>query len=296
MTSHSFLVYCAYRLLGILAPLVPQTLGYWLAAQVGALAYHLNRRGSEVLRENLRHVLGDEADEALVETTAIEVFRNLAKNYYDLFRKHALGAEEATDSITVHGLHHMEDGLEDGRGLIIVSAHFGAFDASWLIGRRLNLNITAAAEHLKPDRLYRYVCQLRDREWITFLPVDRPLMGLFRALRRGETVALAGDRDITGSGILVDFFGARARLPDGPVQLALRTGANVLTIFAVRQPDNKVVINIEPPIQLDKTGDFGHDVLVNTRKVTARMEEWIGRHPDQWLVLYPIWRDNRHAA
>jgi lauroyl/myristoyl acyltransferase len=293
--SRSFPTYFAYRLLGGVAFLLPRRFGYWFADRMGTLAFHLGRPSPAALRGNLHHVLGTDSDNPSVDRAAQDVFRNLAKNYYDLFHKHALSMEEATASIKIRGLHHIEEGLRDGRGLIVVSAHFGPFDAIWMIGRRLNLNITAPAEHIKPERLYRYVCELRDKEWITLLPVDRPLMGLVRALRRGEVVAIGGDRDITGSGIVVDFFGAPARLPDGAVQLALRTGANLLTCFALRQPDNSSVLEVEPLMQLEETGDFEHDVLVNVRKVAARMEDWIGRYPGQWLVLYPIWEDGSHA-
>jgi lauroyl/myristoyl acyltransferase len=288
--------YYPYRALGALAPHVPAGLGYRLSAQVGTLAYYLNPRGAAALRSNLYHVLGGKADNRGIKSTALEVFRNLTKNYYDLFHKHTMSEEEATSTITVRNLHYLEEGLREGTGVIVATAHFGPFDALWQIGRSLNLTITAPAEHLEPESLFQYVCKLRDKEWIRFLPVDQPLLGLFRALRAGETVALAADRDITGSGILVDFFGAPARLPDGPVQLALRTGANLLTCFALRQPDNSAVLQIEPILQLERTGDLARDVLVNVPKVAARMEQWIGRNPEQWLVLYPIWEDGRNAA
>lgn len=293
--SHSLLSYSSFRLIGGLAPLLPRRFGYWLAEQAGSVAYHLGRPSPAALRGNLYHVLGTDGDDNNVERVALEVFRNLAKNYYDLFHKHALSTEEATASVELRGLQYIEEGLRNGRGLILVSAHFGPFDAFWMIGRRLKLSITAPAEHIKPERLYRYVCGLREQEWITLLPVDRPLMGLVRALRRGELVAIAADRDITGSGIVVDFFGAPARLPDGAVQLALRTGASLLTCWAVRRPDNTAVLEVEPPLRLDRTGRFEQDVLVSVRKVAARMEDWIGRYPDQWLVLYPIWEDGRHG-
>jgi lauroyl/myristoyl acyltransferase len=294
--SQSSLLYYSYRALGALAPIVPPSVGYRLASQVGTLAYHLHPRGRDALRDNLYHVLGSEADEATIKATALEVFRNLAKNYYELFHKHRQSEDEATSTIAVHDLHYVQEGLRDGRGLIVVSAHFGPFDAFWQIGRSLNLMLTTPAEHLEPERLYQYVCGLRDREWIRFLPVDRPLMELFRTLRRGEIVALAADRDLTGSGILVRFFGAQARMPDGAVQLALRTGANLTTCFALREPDNTAVLQVEPLLPLERTGDLEHDVRVNVPKVVTRMEEWIRRYPEQWLVLYPIWDDSIDAA
>jgi lauroyl/myristoyl acyltransferase len=293
--SQSLFIYGFYRALGAVLPFVPSRIGYWLAERAGTLAYRLRPSKGAALRENLSHVLGTRANAPTTESAAMAVFRNMAKNYFDLFHKHRLSTEDAMATVEIHGLDHALAALESGRGLIVVSAHFGPFDAMWQIGRRLNLRVTTPAEHLKPERLYRYICTLRCNEWIRLVPVDGPLLEVFRALDRGEIVALAGDRDITGSGIGVDFFDAPAQLPDGPVQLALRTGANILTCFAVRQPDNGAILQIEPPLDLDRTGDFTVDVQRNLRKLAARMETWIRRYPDQWLVLYPVWGDGQHG-
>ncbi|TKJ31516.1 MAG: hypothetical protein CEE40_01670 [Chloroflexi bacterium B3_Chlor] len=293
--NQPFLGYYLYRVLGSLAPLVPRRLGYWLAGQLGLVAFLLNPRGAAALKENLSHVLGEEADETAIQATAREVFRNLSKNYYDLFHRHALSDQESGASVTIRGQHHVKEALKEGQGLILASGHFGPFDASWQIGRILNVTITAPAEHLKPEKLYEYVCRLRANDWIRLLPIDGPLLGLVRALRKGEVVAVAADRDITRSGTLVDFFDAPARLPDGHVQLALRTGAKLVTCFAVRQPDNSCLIQVEPPLNLEITGDLKRDVQANVPKVVARLEEWIGRHPDQWLMLQPLWRDAKHG-
>lgn len=293
--NQSLLSYYLYRVLSSVAPLVPARFGYWVASQLGVLAFYLNRKGAKAAKENLSHVLGKEADEATIKATAREVFRNLAKNYYDLFRSHALSDEKISASVSVVGLQHAEKVLAEGKGLIATAGHFGPFDALIQIGPSLNFQVTAPAEHLKPEKLYQYICQLRARDWITLLPIDGPLLGLFRALRSGGVVAVAADRDITGSGILVDFFGAPARLPDGHVQLALRTGAKIVTCFGLRQTDNSSLLYVEPPLELEETGDFERDVRVNVRKVVARLEEWIARYPEQWLMLHPVWRDAKNG-
>lgn len=292
----SNLTYFLHRVMGLIAPVPPPRFGYWFASQLGTLAFYLNRSGTETLKQNLRHVLGQTANEGTVKATALEVYRNLSKNYYDLFHLHKLSDEEISASMTIVGLHHVEEALAEGSGLIMTTGHIGPFDALMHIGPTLTRRITAPAEHLEPEKLYQYLCRLRARDWITLLPVDGPLVGLFRALRRGEIVGVAADRDITGSGIFVEFFGAPARVPDGHVQLALRTGSKLLTCFGLRQADNSCLVCIEPPLELEETGDYERDVQVNVRKVVARLEEWIGCYPEQWLMLHPVWRDAEESG
>jgi KDO2-lipid IV(A) lauroyltransferase len=294
--TESFLSYYLYRVLGSLAPLVPPRVGYRLADAIGLVAFHLYSGSATALEDNLSHVLKNQGDETTVRTTARQVFSNLSKNYFDLFRSHALSDEEISASVNIVGLEQLQQLLAQGKGLILTTGHFGPFDALGQIAPILNLKITVPAEHLQPEKLYEYVCRLRARNWITLMPVDGPLLGLFRALRRGEIVALAADRDITHSGIVVDFFGAPARLPDGHVQLALRTGAPVVTCFGLRQADNSSSLYIESPLELEETGDFEQDVRANLGKVVARMEDWIRRYPEQWLMLHPVWRDSQHGS
>ncbi len=294
--SQSLIAYCLYRVLGSLAPLVPRRLGYWLAGMMGYAGYFLHRSGAATVRENLSHVLGERADAATLRAMALQVYSNLAKNYFDLFYNHSLSEQEVTALVTIRGLHHAERALEKGTGMVLTSAHFGPFDAGWQIGPVLDLTITAPAEHLKPERLYQYVCKLRASSWIRLIPIDGPLFALFRALRRRKAVAVAADRDLTKSGIFVDFFGAPARLPDGHVQLALRTGAELVTCFALRAADNSSHVYVEPALELEQTGDFERDVRVNVQRVVARMEKWIRRYPEQWIMLQPLWRDAQKGS
>jgi lauroyl/myristoyl acyltransferase len=290
------LPYYIYRLLGSVAPFVPRRLGYWLAVKIGYALYFLNPSGSAVLRENLSHAMGPEAEGATLRATAIKAYGNLAKNYFDLFYNHSISEEEAGALVSVRGVHHGAAALKKGRGLVLTSAHFGALEAAWQVGPLLDLTITAPAEHLKPEKLYRYTCRLRASSWMSLIPIDGPLLSLFRALRRGHAVAVAADRDITSSGIMVDFFGAPARLPDGHVQLALRTGAPLLPVFALRDADNRPIVQVEPPIELEYTGNFEQDVRVNVRKVVSRMEDWIRRYPEQWPMLHRVWLDGNHGS
>jgi lauroyl/myristoyl acyltransferase len=94
------------------------------------------------------------------------------------------------------------------------------------------------------------------------------------------------------SGILVKFFDAPARLPDGHVQLALRTGAALLPAFSMRLPDNTFAAYAEPAIELQSGSDFDADVRAGVEQVARVMEKWIGQHPEQWVMFHRIWRSD----
>lgn len=125
------------------------------------------------------------------------------------------------------------------------------------------------------------------------IPVDGPLLGLVRSLKRKEIIGLAADLDVTRSGLVVDFFGDPTRLPDGYARLSLRTGAPILPAFSLRQPDNTFEAYAEPAVELRVTGNLEADVRAGVEQVVRIMEKWIGAHPDQWVMFHRIWEDGK---
>jgi KDO2-lipid IV(A) lauroyltransferase len=264
-------------------------LGYRLAEVMGALVYALVPDVRRRVSDNVTHVLGHKASRRDVRRTARQTLGNLLKNYYDLFRLPYLTWEDSARLIEVEGWEHVESGLSQGKGLIVTSAHLGNIEIVVRIFALHNVPVTIPVERLEPPRLFDYVCRLRTSHGLRLVPVDGPLLELFRVLRRGEVLGLAADRDITASGRVVDFYGAPARLPDGHVQMALRTGAPLVCAFSERLPGNRFVARILPPLELARTGDSEADVMVGLRQVVSAMEEAIARCPAQWYVTSAIW-------
>jgi lauroyl/myristoyl acyltransferase len=292
--GQSQLSYYAYRLLGAVMPVIPPKLGYALFSRLGDLAHDKSATSRENVYDNLRHVLGPEADPARMEKVAREIFRNQARNYYDLFRVPSLSDQQIEHLVTVHGLEHLDEALAAGKGLIGVTAHFGNLDVVAQAFALRKYPITVVAEHLKPERLYQYVASLRASKGIKLIPIDSFLRPIFRALRNNELVGLAADRNLIEAGTLIDFFGAPALLPDGHVQLALRTGAKLGLFFSLRRPDNHYEAFVEPPLELENTGDLERDTRAGMAKVVAVLEKYIGQHPEQWVMFQPVWRLPEH--
>jgi len=287
------MMYYVFRLVGLLAPRLPVWLGLRLAAALGDLWYHLARGRRAILISNLRHVLGPRASggasEEIIQRTARAVFRNTFRNYYDLFRLPHLPGEELEKLIVVYGEEHLRAALAAGRGAILAAAHFGNVELMTRASAIRHYQITGVAEHVQPEKLYRYLLAQRSSGGVHLVPIDGSLKAIFRALRANELVGLAADRDVSGTGITVPFFGAPANLPAGYVSLALRTGAPVLPIFIVRQPEGRFVIQIEPPLALANSGDRERDVRSGVAQMVAVLERYIGQYPEQWTFYQPIW-------
>jgi KDO2-lipid IV(A) lauroyltransferase len=108
------------------------------------------------------------------------------------------------------------------------------------------------------------------------------------ALHRGEVIGLLCDRDITGDGIEVDFFGERTRLPAGPATLAARSGAPILPCCVLFEGDHHRGI-ILPPLDTTRRGGLRADVARITQDMADALAALIRRAPEQWHVFQPNW-------
>lgn len=283
------LSYLIYRGLGGLAGRLPPAMGYRLAAVMARLMWVVMPDLRHAILHNMGHVLGPDAEPQAVCRVARQACLNIAKGHYELFRLGRLSADQIKAAARFAGREHLDRALADGLGAVLFSAHLGNVDLAMQLPVIHGIPLVGAAYHVKPERLFRYTLKLRQRFGVVLLPSDQPLLGLFRALKRGQAICLPVDRNLSDSAMEMPFFGEPALLPAGAVRIALRTGAPLIPAFVERLPDDTFLVHIEPPVELEQTGDRQADLMSGTVKVVAVLERYVAKHPEQWLVAAPVW-------
>lgn len=287
----SKLVYYAYRLGGALVPKTPPAMGYAICRAVGAILYQFNRPTRRAVQFNLRRILGSDCPPAEIRRRTRLAFNYILYNYFDLFRLPALTDSAVERLVTVEGWENVEAALAEGKGIVMTSAHLGNIEVVLYAMLRRGLRITIPVERIEPPELYDYISHLRMSKGLSLIPIDGPLLHLIRTLKKGGVAGLAGDRDITGTGQIVDFFGHPARLPDGHVRLALKTGAPLVVGFSRREPDHTFRAYFLPPFHPPAAGTEEGRVAAGMQLVLDQMENAIARTPEQWTVTVSIWTD-----
>ncbi|MHB9091421.1 MAG: lysophospholipid acyltransferase family protein, partial [Chloroflexota bacterium] len=273
--------YLAFRVASALVAWLPLSFGYRLAGWLGAIAYRFSSRQRDTLKANLRRALGPAATEARIDNAARGGFATWAKNYYDLLRIPRMPLPELERRVRLHGIERLHEALRDGRGLILVTAHFGSFESVAQILAALNYPLIVPAEPIEPERLFNFVNGLRSCHGLRFVRGERGVMRLLiKALRHNEIVGLAVDRNPAGDGLLVEYFGAQARVQPGAATLARREGCPVMAAFCVRRSDDTTDVFIEPPIPIQRTDDEAADTLANMRAMLTVIERYIRTYPE----------------
>ncbi len=287
-TDRGRLLYWAYRAAVPVAGVIPARLAYAVLDQFADAAWLLNGSVRRIVEANLRRVIG--TPNRRWRRAVRGVFRTGVRNYWDTLRIPNLSDADVRSLVHIRGWQHLDAALARGRGAILVGAHLSSLALTTQAFAANGYRVNVAVEPIDPPELLELLTRLRAGRGMQVVPLGPRLGTQFAAaLRRGEPVALIVDRDVTGSGVQVPFFGAPARLPSGPALLALRSQAPILPAAAIRRADARFEGVIEAPIPISRSGDVRADVVRITEAIAARLEYYIRRHPEQWTAFQPVW-------
>jgi KDO2-lipid IV(A) lauroyltransferase len=244
--------------------------------------------GPEQLRKNLARVLRvppEDVPDSLMRAS----LASYARYWREAFRLPGmdLGAlgRELHDSVL--GQDHIEAALSSGRGAVIALPHSGNWDMAGVWLAQTHGTFTTVAERLKPESLYRRFIAYRERLGFEVLPLSggerSPFDVLCDRLRANRVVCLMAERDLTRTGVQVDFFGEPTRLPAGPAKLAIATGAALLPAHCWFE-DRGWGVEIGPPLDCT-SGDVG----AITQAMADQFEKNIAARPEDWHMMQPQW-------
>lgn len=282
------LVYLCFRLAVWLARWLPERWGKALARWLGRLAYRLSSL-AEASRDNVRHVLGPDADPVRISHLARVAFEKRVLGYYDLVRLPYVPQDRLDRQVTIQGLEHLDRLVEKKQGAVVTSAHMGPVEYMIQAVSSFGYPLIAISEHLEPERLDRYVRGLRSAHGLDIISTKGSLLDIFRRMKRGEILASALDRDSTDTGLVIDLLGAPAWMPDGYARVAVQ--ANVPLLFGFcRETEGGVFIQIHPPMYPDRSLGKQAAVLDLIQRTLRLFEEALRAYPEEWYLSTPVWQ------
>ncbi|MGH3928779.1 MAG: phosphatidylinositol mannoside acyltransferase [Pseudonocardiaceae bacterium] len=261
------------------------------AFRAGAdLAARRDGAGARQLRRNLARVVPSASDGEL-DALVRDGLRSYARYWREVFTLPSADHRALVERMdgAMEGIEHLNAALATGRGVVVVLPHSGNWDIAglWFVVR--HGPFSTVAERLRPEALYRRFVEYRTSLGFDIVPLSgagSPSPRLVGRLRAGGVVCLLADRDLTGGGVPVEFFGATTRMPLGPARLAAATGATLLVIGCWFTPDGWG-IRFHPPVPVRGRGAAAEA----TQAVADRFAIDIAAHPHDWHMLQPLWTD-----
>ncbi|MER5889734.1 phosphatidylinositol mannoside acyltransferase [Streptomyces sp. NPDC001941] len=251
------------------------------------------RRGKGVLRleSNLARVVPDATPARLAQLSKAGM-RSYMRYWMESFRLPAWSAERARDNVEIKDVHHLTEGLDSGRGVILALPHLANWDLAGVwVTRALGVPFTTVAERLKPETLFDRFVAYRESLGMEVLPhTGGSAFGtLARRLRSGGLVCLVADRDLSASGVEVSFFGEAARMPAGPAMLAQQTGALLLPVTLWYEDTPVMKGRVHPPVEVPEQGTRAEKTTEMTQALADAFATGIADHPEDWHMLQRLW-------
>jgi lauroyl/myristoyl acyltransferase len=264
----------------------------WFDAVADAASVR-NGAGTQQLRKNLRRVVGPDYSELQMDKLVGESLRSYARYWLETFRLPKMDHRQVIESVegNITGLEHVDAAREAGKGAVMALPHMGNWDACGLWFVHQYGSFATVAERLKPESLYDRFVEYREGLGFEVLPLTGgarpPLDVLKERLRDNRNVCLVSDRDLSRTGIEVQFFGEATRMPGGPAVLAATTGAALITASPYFLGDGWGV-HFSPPLAVPE-GHLRDQVPALTQAMAHNFERDIAARPADWHMLQRLW-------
>jgi lauroyl/myristoyl acyltransferase len=255
------------------------------------MADALWRRGAGGVRQlegNLRRVHPDYDNDAIRDLSRAGM-RSYLRYWCEAFRLPTWSRQRITETFVLERQEILDSALEQG-GALMIPGHMANWDHAGAWAAATYGSVTSVAERLKPEKLFHAFLDYRRELGMDILGTGEAdvLRQLTRRLRDGKLVALLGDRDISRSGVHVDFFGQPASFPAGPALLTLMTDVPLHPVtmwFDGEMCRGYVHDRIEVPT----AGDRDEKIIAMTQQLARGWESGIREHSADWHMLQKVW-------
>jgi lauroyl/myristoyl acyltransferase len=265
------------------------------------IAWSRQGDGVQVLEGNLLRVLRTNAGDYDPETDGEElralsraVLRSYARYYLEAFRLQTIPIEriQAGMHVNMENVDLTLAHLKNGRGVIYALPHQGDFEQAglWVVSVGAG-SFTTVAERLKPESVFEKFRAFRTALGMEVLATTggpHPFGVLAQRLRAGQLVCLVADRDLSGTGVEVDFFGEKALFPAGPAALAVQTGAALMPVSCSFVGDSEWAAHVYDEIPVPAEGTRKEKAAAMTQALASVFEEAISEHPEDWHMLQKL--------
>jgi KDO2-lipid IV(A) lauroyltransferase len=267
---------------------LPLTFALALGRRLGwvfdyVIRYH-RRDAIEALRFSLPEKTAAERRQILKR-----MYLNLGMTLIEELRMSRVTDQYMRDHVSWENESYARDILKVGKGVLVLSAHMGNWDLLCSIAPHFNYPVTIITKNIKNKGINEFWMESRRRFGLKFVPAHNSYRQCLAALRRNEIVGFILDQNmIWQEGIFVEFFGRLACTTPGLAFMAAQSGAAVLPVFMLRQPNGRHLVKVFPPLA-PPPDRKPETILAYTQLYTKTIEDMVRQYPDQWIWIHRRW-------
>ncbi|MBM7622935.1 lysophospholipid acyltransferase family protein [Sporohalobacter salinus] len=284
----NFILYLAYRFLGLLVNILPEFIVYWIGKRFGDLVYFILPERRKVARKNLKLALN--VNDSKARRLARANFRHLGMVLIEFLRLDQLNKDNIDEVIEIEGLEYLQQAQKEDKGFVLCTGHFGNWEILGVALALKGFSVNALARDQSNELINEHILELRQSKGINiFSNKGMVLKNAYQVLKKGEGLFVLSDQKSRHADHYIELFGFKVLAQLGTVGLAARTNSPIIPIYIVRHRENKYKIIVKEPIDVpaDITETEKKEVMSSLYK---ELENLIEKYPEQWMWMHKRWK------
>jgi KDO2-lipid IV(A) lauroyltransferase len=259
-------------------------------AALGSLVWRLAKSRREIALDNLAKAFGGAIPVEERPEIVHRVFQNIGRTMFEFARFRKTTHERIREIITGPGEDILKRVHAEGKGGILVTAHFGNWElmGSWIAACGYEMDFLTGTQH--NQKVNGVVQQFRKYQGAGIIPLATSPRQAFKVLKANHFTGIASDQHAASGGVILDFMGRPASTPRGPALFAIRAGCPLMPFVLRRERYDRHVIMHGDLVYPPNSGDEDADIKQMTRAYTAFFESAIRQYPDQWMWTHRRWK------
>jgi KDO2-lipid IV(A) lauroyltransferase len=288
------LSYLAYLMGWKIVGLLPEKSAYSLFQRIAIRMYKRNGKSVRRLRTNLS-IVKPQLSHVDLELLVLSGLQSYLRYWCDTFRIHRWSDQRIEETVSLTDGNLLRDPMATGRGVVIALPHSGNWDHAGAYFCQQGIPLVTVAEILKPEKLFKKFLAYREKMGFEVLGLDsRAFVTLVRRAREKRLIALVSDRDLSDSGIPVQFFGHTAKMPAGPAVLAIKEGLPLVAAHVTYTDTGIHIAFTEVEIPTAESEEV--QIRLTVQRLADVFAEGISHSPQDWHMLQRIWVDRELYA
>ena len=270
--------------------IIPRRIKYFLGGLLGVFVFDVIRFRRKIVMNNLEIAYPEKSPK---ERASIGrgSYKNLGRGLFEYSNLSFLNKDWVNQNYHIEGLQHFAAASAKDKGVLFLGLHIGNGDLSMAALAVSGFNIFVISKHFKSEWLNKLWFGVREEKGLKFIPEEKSSFQILKALKQKGTVVFVLDQFMGPPiGVETEFFGRKTGTAAGLALFSLKTGVPVLPGYTYRKRDGRMTIIFETPISPISTGNLDQDIAKLTQIYTNKIEEFVRRHPDQWMWLHRRWK------
>lgn len=288
--SRDLLEFLIYKKINLFLSVLSRKTCLFMGRILGLAFYHLDKKHRLIALSNLKIAFGNETSPPELKRTARRSFMHFGQALVDTVKFPHLQEEQKKRLIQVYGEKNLQKALEENRGALLFSAHYGNWEiAPYYLSRKGKLSVIARP--LDNSLLEKELLKLRMSQGAKVIYKHQATKQILQSLREKEMAAFLIDQNVLRpQAVFVDFFGRKAATTPSLAAFFLRTKSPLVPVFCYPAPQNAYNLEILPPLSITSGGSYEEQVLKITQICTNIIEAQIRKNPGYWLWLHNRWK------